>query len=43
MNTFIKAITNKTQSSVTAMDGLKSTEVAIAMQNSIETKKVITL
>ncbi len=43
MNTFVSAIKDKGQSSVTAMDGLKSTEVAIAMQNSIETKKVITL
>ncbi|WP_345952335.1 Gfo/Idh/MocA family oxidoreductase [Mammaliicoccus lentus] len=43
LNTFVNSIKNKEKSSVTGVDGLKSTEVAIAMQESFETKNIITL
>ncbi|MBF0841230.1 Gfo/Idh/MocA family oxidoreductase [Staphylococcus lentus] len=43
LNTFVNSIKNKEKSSVTGVDGLKSTQVAIAMQESFETKNIITL
>ncbi|MEB7657750.1 Gfo/Idh/MocA family oxidoreductase [Mammaliicoccus vitulinus] len=43
LNAFVESINKKEPSSITGIDGLKSTEVAIAMQESFESKKIITL
>jgi myo-inositol 2-dehydrogenase / D-chiro-inositol 1-dehydrogenase len=43
INAFIESINNNVPSSITGIDGLKSTEVAIAMQESYEKKTIITL
>lgn len=43
LNTFVNSIQNKEQSTITGVDGLKSTEVAIAMQESFESKQIIKL
>ncbi|WP_192978253.1 Gfo/Idh/MocA family oxidoreductase [Mammaliicoccus vitulinus] len=43
LNAFVESINKKEPSSITGIDGLKSTEVAIAMQESFENKKIITL
>nr|WP_263314164.1 Gfo/Idh/MocA family oxidoreductase [Mammaliicoccus sp. Marseille-Q6498] len=43
LNAFVSSIKNKEESSITGLDGLKSTEVAIAMQQSFESKKIMTL
>ncbi|WP_338143366.1 hypothetical protein [Staphylococcus delphini] len=43
MQTFVDAIIGNKNSVVTGIDGLKSTEVAIAMQKSFDEKKVIYL
>lgn len=43
LNTFVNSINNKEQSTITGVDGLKSTEVAIAMQESFESKQIIKL
>ncbi|WP_323703234.1 inositol 2-dehydrogenase [Mammaliicoccus sp. Dog046] len=43
LNAFVNAINEKEASTVTGVDGLKSTEVAIAMQKSFEQKKIIKL
>ena len=37
----MNSIQNKEQSTITGVDGLKSTEVAIAMQESFESKQII--
>ncbi|MEB6201966.1 Gfo/Idh/MocA family oxidoreductase [Mammaliicoccus fleurettii] len=43
LNAFVESIKKKEPSSITGTDGLKSTEVAIAMQESFENKNIITL
>lgn len=43
INSFVSSIQNQQKPTVTGIDGLKSTEVALAMQKSFETKQIVQL